>query len=82
MHSSHSPWTRLTFAFAFVQWLSFKGVKDGTRRFALLPEVRILSTSVFLRIGKIKLAPVSTRGADGFFLPQHEEQRIEESLCI
>jgi len=44
--------------------------------------VRILSTSVFLRIGKIKLASVGTRGADGFFLPQHEEQRTEESLCI
>ena len=52
------------------------------RRYALIPEVRILSTSVFLRIGKIKLASVSTRGAGGFFLPQHEEKRIEESLCI
>ena len=67
-------------SFVWVHWLSFKGVKDGTRRFALLPEVCILSTSVSLRIGKIKLAPVGT-GADGFFLPQHEEQRIEEFLC-
>ena len=62
--------------------MSFNGVKNGTRQYALLPEVRILSTSVFLRIGKIKLASVGTRGADLFFLPQHEEQRIEEPLCI
>ena len=62
--------------------LSFKGVEDGTRRCGLLPGVRIISTSVFLRIGKIKLTSVGTRGADVFFLPQHEEQRIEESLCI
>jgi len=42
--------------------VAVKGVKDGARRYALLPEVRILSTSVFLRIGKIKPASVGTRG--------------------
>jgi hypothetical protein len=49
----------------------------------VLPEVRILSTSVLLRIGKIKVE----RGAAGkFFLlhppPPDEEQRIESSLFI
>jgi len=62
--------------------LSFKGVEDGTRRCGLLPGVRIISTSVFLRIGKIKPTSVGTRGAGGFFLPQYEGQRTEESLCI
>ena len=31
---------------------------------------------------KVKLTSVGTRGADGFFLPQYEEQRTEESLYI
>ena len=60
--------------------MSFKGVKEGTRRYALLPGVRILSTSVFLRIGTIKLASVGPRGVNGFCLSQDEAQRLEEPL--
>ena len=51
------------------------------RRYEVLPDVHILSTSVLLRIGPVALRGAPS-GAGDLFLSSSEEQRIEASLSI